>query len=262
MSEDRAYRNIRVETRGPVGIVTLDRPQALNALNAELIAELGMALDAFEADAAIGAIVLAGGEKAFAAGADIKEMAQKSYVEAYREDFITRGWERVAQCRKPVVAAVAGFALGGGCEIAMMCDIIVAADNARFGQPEINLGTMPGAGGTQRLARFVGKAKAMDLCLTGRMMDAAEAERSGLVSRVVPAAQLLAEAIAVAERIAGLSQPAAMMVKEAVNRAFETTLAEGVRFERRLFHATFALDDQKEGMAAFVDKRKPQFRNR
>ena len=262
MSEDRAYRNIRVETRGRVGIVTLDRPQALNALNAELIAELGQALDAFEADAAIGAIVLAGGEKAFAAGADIKEMAQKSYVEAYREDFITRGWERVAQCRKPVVAAVAGFALGGGCEIAMMCDIVIAADNARFGQPEINLGTMPGAGGTQRLARFVGKAKAMDLCLTGRMMDAAEAERSGLVSRVVPAAQLLPEAIAVAERIAGMSQPAAMMVKEAVNRAFETTLAEGVRFERRLFHATFALDDQKEGMAAFIDKRKPKFRNR
>jgi enoyl-CoA hydratase len=262
MSGDRAYRNIRVETRGRVAIVTLDRPQALNALNAELIAELGAALDAFEADAAIGAIVLAGGEKAFAAGADIKEMAQKSYVEAYREDFITRGWERVAQCRKPVVAAVAGFALGGGCEIAMMCDIVIAADNARFGQPEINLGTMPGAGGTQRLARFVGKAKAMDLCLTGRMMDAAEAERSGLVSRIVPAAQLLAEAIAVAERIAGMSQPAAMMVKEAVNRAFETTLAEGVRFERRLFHATFALDDQKEGMAAFIDKRKPKFRNR
>jgi enoyl-CoA hydratase len=262
MSEDRSYRNIRVETKGGVGIVTLDRPQALNALNAELIAELGAALDAFESDPAIGAIVLAGGEKAFAAGADIKEMAQKSYVEAYREDFITRGWERVAQCRKPVIAAVCGFALGGGCEIAMMCDIIIAADNARFGQPEINLGTMPGAGGTQRLARFVGKAKAMDLCLTGRMMDAAEAERAGLVSRVVPAAQLLPEAIAVAERIAGLSQPAAMMVKEAVNRAFETTLAEGVRFERRLFHSTFALEDQKEGMAAFIAKRKPQFRNR
>ena len=262
MSENRSYRNIRAETRGGVGLVTLDRPQALNALNAELIAELGAALDGFESDPAIGAIVLTGGEKAFAAGADIKEMAQKTYAEAYREDFITRGWERVGQCRKPVVAAVAGFALGGGCEIAMMCDIVIAADNARFGQPEINLGTMPGAGGTQRLARFIGKAKAMDLCLTGRMMDAAEAERLGLVSRVVPAAQLLAEAIAVAEKIASLSQPAAMMVKESVNRAFETTLAEGVRFERRLFHATFATEDQKEGMAAFVEKRKPRFKNR
>jgi enoyl-CoA hydratase len=256
------YANILVERRGAVGIVTLHRPQALNALNAALIAELGRALDDFEADPAIAAIVLTGGEKAFAAGADIKEMAENTYMQAYREDFITSGWERVAQCRKPVIAAVGGFALGGGCEIAMMCDIVIAAEGARFGQPEINLGTMPGAGGTQRLPRFVGKAKAMDLCLTGRMMDAAEAERLGLVSRIVPADKLLAEAIAVAERIAELSAPIAMMVKEAVNRAFETTLAEGVRFERRLFHSTFATEDQKEGMAAFVEKRKPAFRNR
>jgi enoyl-CoA hydratase len=256
------YANILLERRGPVGIVTLNRPQALNALNAALIADLGAALDDLEGDGQIGAIVLTGSDKAFAAGADIKEMADKTYIEAYRQDFITKGWERVAQCRKPVIAAVAGFALGGGCEVAMMCDIIIAAENARFGQPEINLGTMPGAGGTQRLARFIGKAKAMDLCLTGRMMDAAEAERAGLVSRIVPADKLLAEAIAVATRIAGLSQPVAMMVKESVNRAFETTLAEGVRFERRLFHATFATEDQKEGMAAFIAKRKPAFRNR
>jgi enoyl-CoA hydratase len=256
------YANILLERLGPVGIVTLNRPQALNALNAALIADLGAALDDLEGDAAIGAIVLTGSDKAFAAGADIKEMADKTYIEAYTQDFITSGWERVAQCRKPIIAAVAGFALGGGCEVAMMCDIIIAAENARFGQPEINLGTMPGAGGTQRLARFIGKAKAMDLCLTGRMMDAAEAERAGLVSRVVPADKLMAEAIAVATRIAGLSQPTTMMVKEAVNRAFETTLAEGVRFERRLFHATFATEDQKEGMAAFIAKRKPAFRNR
>jgi|SRR5580704_12409879 enoyl-CoA hydratase len=259
---DAAYQNIVVERRGPIGIVTLNRPQALNALNAALIGELGAVLDDLEGDAAIGAIVLTGSEKVFAAGADIKEMAGKTYSDAYTEDFITSGWERVAQCRKPVVAAVAGFALGGGCEIAMMCDIVIAADNARFGQPEIQLGTMPGAGGTQRLTRAVGKAKAMDLCLTGRMMDAAEAERSGLVSRVVAADKLLAEALAVAERIAQMSRPIAMMVKEAVNRAYETTLAEGVRFERRLFHATFATDDQKEGMAAFIAKRKPAFTNR
>src|SRR5438105_2968558 len=256
------YSNILVERRGAVGIVTLNRPQALNALNAELIAEVGAAFDDLEGDAAIGAIVLTGNEKAFAAGADIKEMAEKTYMQAYAEDFITRGWERVAQCRKPVVAAVGGFALGGGCEVAMMCDIVIAGENARFGQPEINLGTMPGAGGTQRLPRFIGKAKAMDLCLTGRMMDAAEAERAGLVSRIVPADKLLEEAIAVAERISQLSRPIAMMVKEAVNRAFETTLAEGVRFERRLFHSTFATEDQKEGMAAFVAKRQPDFKNR
>jgi enoyl-CoA hydratase len=256
------YSNILVERRGAVGIVTLNRPQALNALNAALIAELGMAFDDLEADPTIGAIVLTGNDKAFAAGADIKEMAEKTYIEAYSEDFITRGWERVAQCRKPVVAAVAGFALGGGCEVAMMCDIVIAAENARFGQPEIQLGTMPGAGGTQRLPRFIGKAKAMDLCLTGRMMDAAEGERAGLVSRIVAPDQLMPEAIAVAERIGQLSRPVAMMVKEAVNRAFETTLAEGVRFERRLFHATFATEDQKEGMAAFIAKRKPAFKNR
>ena len=256
------YENILVERRGGVGLVTLNRPKALNALNAALIAELGAAFDELEGDAAIAAIVLTGGEKAFAAGADIKEMAGKSYMQAYSEDFITRGWERVAQCRKPVIAAVGGFALGGGCEVAMMCDIVIAAENARFGQPEIKLGTMPGAGGTQRLPRFIGKAKAMDLCLTGRMMDAAEAERAGLVSRIVPADKLLDEALAVANRIAELSAPIAMMVKELVNRAFETTLAEGVRFERRLFHSTFATEDQKEGMAAFIEKRKPAFRNR
>ncbi len=262
MSGERAYQNILVERRGAVGIVTLNRPQALNALNAALIGELAAAIDEFEADDAIGAIVLTGNEKAFAAGADVKEMAGKSYPEIYLEDFITQGWERVAQCRKPVIAAVAGFALGGGCEIAMMCDIVVAADAARFGQPEITLGTMPGAGGTQRLTRFVGKAKAMDLCLTGRMMDAAEAERAGLVSRIVPAADLLTEAVKIAERICEMSRPIAMMVKEAVNRAYETTLAEGVRFERRVFHATFATQDRKEGMAAFIEKRKPTFRNR
>lgn len=262
MSEHRGYQNILVERRDAVGVITLNRPQALNALNSALIAELGAALDDFEADAAIGAIVLTGSDKAFAAGADVKEMAPKSYPEIYLEDFITKGWERVAQCRKPIIAAVAGFALGGGCEIAMMCDIIIAADSARFGQPEITLGTIPGAGGTQRLTRFVGKAKAMDLCLTGRMMDAAEAERSGLVSRVVPAADLLAEAIRIGERIAQMSRPIAMMVKESVNRAYETTLAEGVRFERRLLHATFATEDRKEGMDAFIAKRNPNFRNR
>jgi enoyl-CoA hydratase len=256
------YSNILVERRDAVGIVTLNRPQALNALNAGLIAELGAAFDDLESDPAIGAIVLTGNDKAFAAGADIKEMAGKTYMQAYAEDFITRGWERVGQCRKPVVAAVAGFALGGGCEVAMMCDIVIAGENARFGQPEIQLGTMPGAGGTQRLPRFIGKAKAMDLCLTGRMMDAVEAERAGLVSRIVAADIVLDEAIAVAERISQMSRPIAMMVKESVNRAFETTLAEGVRFERRLFHSTFATEDQKEGMAAFVEKRKPAFRNR
>jgi enoyl-CoA hydratase len=255
------YSNILVERRDAVGIVTLNRPQALNALNAGLIAELGAAFDDLESDPAIGAIVLTGNDKAFAAGADIKEMAGKTYMQAYAEDFITRGWERVGQCRKPVVAAVAGFALGGGCEVAMMCDIVIAGENARFGQPEIQLGTMPGAGGTQRLPRFIGKAKAMDLCLTGRMMDAVEAERAGIVSRIVAADKVLDEAIAVAERISQMSRPIAMMVKESVNRAFETTLAEGVRFERRLFHSTFATEDQKEGMAAFVEKRKPAFRN-
>jgi enoyl-CoA hydratase len=262
MSETSGYHNILVERRGAVGIITLNRPQALNALNAALIAELASALDVFESDDAIGAIVLTGNDKAFAAGADVKEMADKTYPQIYLEDFITQGWERVAQCRKPVIAAVAGFALGGGCEIAMMCDIVVAADTARFGQPEIQLGTIPGAGGTQRLTRLIGKAKAMDLCLTGRMMDATEAERAGLVSRIVPAADLLTEAVKVAERITEMSRPIAMMVKESVNRAYETTLAEGVRFERRMLHATFATEDRKEGMAAFIEKRKPAFRNR
>jgi enoyl-CoA hydratase len=261
MSDTPGYQNILVERRRAVGIVTLNRPAALNALNAALIAELASALDELEEDSAIGAIVLTGNEKAFAAGADVKEMVEKTYPEVYCEDFITRGWERLTQCRKPVIAAVAGFALGGGCEIAMMCDIVIAAETAKFGQPEITLGTIPGAGGTQRLTRFVGKAKAMDLCLTGRMMDAAEAERAGLVSRIVPAAELLAEAVKVAERVAQMSRPVAMMVKEAVNRAYETTLAEGVRFERRLFHSTFAVADRKEGMTAFIEKRKPAFRN-
>ena len=261
MSEAPGYQTILVERRGAVGIVTLNRPAALNALNATLIAELASALDEFEEDSAIGAIVLTGNEKAFAAGADVKEMVGKTYPEIYSEDFITRGWERLAHCRKPVIAAVAGFALGGGCEIAMMCDIVIAAETAKFGQPEITLGTIPGAGGTHRLTRFVGKAKAMDLCLTGRMMDAAEAERAGLVSRVVPAAELLGEVVKVAERVAQMSRPVAMMVKESVNRAYETTLAEGVRFERRLFHSSFAVADRKEGMAAFIEKRKPAFRN-
>jgi len=257
-----AYQNIQVETRGRVGIVRLHRPQAMNALCAALIQELGHALDRFEADANIGAVVLTGSDKAFAAGADIKEMAGKTYMDAYLEDFITKGWERVSTTRKPVIAAVAGFALGGGCEVAMMCDFIIAADNARFGQPEIKLGTIPGSGGTQRLTRFVGKSKAMDMCLTGRMMDAAEAERCGLVSRVVPLAGLMDEAVKAAETIAAYSLPSVMMAKEAVNRAFETTMAEGVKFERRLFHSTFATEDQKEGMAAFVEKRAPKFKNK
>ena len=257
-----AYETILTETRGPVALITLNRPKALNALSAQLVRELSHALDGYEDDAAIGAIVLTGSERAFAAGADIKEMQNKSFTEAYLQDFITKDWERLARCRKPVVAAVAGFALGGGCELAMMCDVILAAETAKFGQPEITIGTMPGAGGTQRLARFIGKAKTMEMCLTGRMMDAVEAERVGLVSRIVPAAELIDEAVKTAEKIAGMSRPIALMVKESVNRAFETTLAEGVRFERRLFHSTFATADQKEGMAAFVEKRPPKFQNR
>src|SRR3984893_5997863 len=256
------YQNILVETRGAVGLITLNRPQPLNALCDALIGELGRALDGFEADDGIGAVVITGSDRAFAAGADIKEMSGRSYMDVYLADFITVGWERVTTCRKPVVAAVAGFALGGGCELAMMCDTIIAADTAKFGQPEITLGVIPGSGGTQRLTRFVGKAKAMDMVLSGRMMDAAEAERSGLVSRVVPAEQLLEEAVKLATKIAEMSRPAVLMAKEAVNRAYETTLAEGVRFERRLFHSLFATADQKEGMAAFVEKRKPQFKNR
>ena len=257
-----SYQNILVETRGTVGLITLSRPKALNALCDALVREMGSALDGFEVDDKIGAVVLTGSEKAFAAGADIKEMSGRSYMDVYLADFITAGWERVTTCRKPIIAAVAGYALGGGCELAMMCDTIIAADTAKFGQPEITLGVIPGAGGTQRLTRFVGKAKAMDMVLTGRMMDAAEAERSGLVSRVVPAATLLDEALALAARIAEMSRPAVMIAKEAVNRAYETTLSEGVRFERRVFHSLFATEDQKEGMAAFVEKRKPRFKNR
>ncbi|MEZ5775655.1 MAG: enoyl-CoA hydratase [Hyphomicrobiaceae bacterium] len=256
-----SYETIIVETRGRVGLVTLNRPEALNAINARLIEEMGTALEAFEADPAIGAIVVTGSEKAFAAGADIKEMQAKTYMEVYLSDFISR-WDRLGEGRKPMIAAVAGFALGGGCELAMMCDFIIAADTAEFGQPEIMLGVMPGAGGTQRLARYIGKAKAMDLCLTGRRMKADEAERSGLVARVVPAADLLAEAMKAAEKIASYSLPIAMMTKESVGRAFETSLAEGLRFERRVFHAMFATEDQKEGMAAFAEKRKPAFKNR
>ncbi len=257
-----AYENIEVETQGHVGIVRLNRPKALNALCDALILELGQALDGYEADENIGCIVLTGSEKAFAAGADIKEMAEKSYMDAYLADFITKGWERVTTCRKPVVAAVAGYALGGGCELAMMCDFIIAADNAKFGQPEITIGTIPGAGGTQRLTRFVGKAKAMEMVLTGRMMDAEEAERAGLVSRVVPLDSLMDEALQAANTVAGLSRPVVMMAKEAVDRAYESTLSEGVRFERRLFHSTFATEDQKEGMAAFVEKRQPNFKHK
>ena len=260
-----AYETILVERRGQdgagVGLVTLNRPQALNALNTKLVAELNKALDAFEKDKTIGCVVITGSEKAFAAGADIKEMGKKRYPQTYLDDFLT-SWDKVADRRKPIIAAVAGFALGGGCELAMMCDFIIAADNAKFGQPEIRLGILPGAGGTQRLTRAVGKAKAMELCLTGRMMDAAEAERAGLVSRVVPAGTLLDEALKAATAIAGLSLPAVMLTKECVNRADETTLAEGIRFERRVFHSLFGLADQREGMAAFVEKRAPKFRNR
>jgi enoyl-CoA hydratase len=256
-----AYQNIVVESRGKIGIIRLNRPQALNALNAALIGELTQAVQAFEADAGIACIVVTGSEKAFAAGADIKEMADKSYMDAFMGDFAAN-WDALSLARKPTVAAVAGFALGGGCELAMMCDVVIAADTAKFGQPEIKLGVIPGIGGTQRLTRAVGKAKAMDLCLTGRMMDAAEAERSGLVARVVPAASLMDEAMKVAETIASMSLPTLMIAKESVNRAFETTLAEGMKFERRVFHSLFATADQKEGMAAFVAKRPAKFENR
>ena len=257
-----SYENILVETRGRVGLVTLNRPKALNALNDALMDELGAALTAFDADENIGAIVVTGSEKAFAAGADIGMMATYTYMDVYKGDYITRNWETVRAIRKPVIAAVAGFALGGGCELAMMCDIVIAADTAKFGQPEIKLGVMPGAGGTQRLPRAVSKAKAMDMCLTARFMDAAEAERAGLVSRIVPAASLLDEALGAAATIAEFPLPAVMMVKESVNSAYESTLAEGIRFERRLFHSLFATEDQKEGMAAFLEKRKPVFKNR
>ena len=256
------YEFITTEVKGRVALVTLNRPKQMNALNARLMQELGEALAGFDGDDGIGAIVITGSDKAFAAGADIGAMKDWDFLEVYKSDYITRDWEHIRKVRKPVIAAVAGYALGGGCELAMMCDIVIAAGSAKFGQPEINLGTFPGAGGTQRLPRAVGKAKAMDLILTARMMDAAEAERAGLVSRVVPADKLMEEAMAVAAKIAGYSLPVAIMAKEAVNRAYETTLAEGVHFERRMFHATFALADQKEGMAAFVEKRKPEFKHR
>jgi len=257
-----AYENIIVETRGRVGLVTFNRPKALNALNDALMTELGEALAAFDADEAIGAIVITGSDKAFAAGADIGAMRDWGHMDVYKSEYITRNWERLRSVRKPVIAAVAGYALGGGCELAMMCDIIFAAEGARFGQPEIKLGIIPGAGGTQRLPRAVGKAKAMDLVLTGRMMDAAEAERAGLVSRVVPAERLMDEALAAAATIAEFSLPSVMMAKESINRAYEAPLAEGILFERRAFHALFATEDQKEGMAAFVEKRKPSFKHK
>lgn len=256
-----AYDTIKTEKRGAVALITLDRPDALNALNAQLVDELIDAVTGYDADDAIGAMVITGSERAFAAGADIKEMQPKSYMEAYKEDLFAR-LDAIAAARKPIVAAVGGYALGGGCELAMICDFILAADTAKFGQPEIGLGVMPGIGGSQRLTRFVGKSKAMEMCLTGRQMDAEEAERAGLVSRIVPAADLVEEAVKVAEKIAAMSRPVAMMTKEAVNRSYETTLAEGVRFERRLFHSLFALEDQKEGMAAFIDKRKPGFKHK
>ncbi len=255
------YETLLVEVRGRVAIVTLNRPQALNALNSTVMEELREALAGFQKNSDVGAVVLTGSEKAFAAGADIKEMQSLDFVDAYLDDFIS-GWEDVAGFRKPMIAAVSGFALGGGCELAMMCDFIIASSTAKFGQPEITLGVIPGMGGSQRLTRAVGKAKAMDLCLTGRMMDAAEAERAGLVARVVEPERLLEEAIAAAEKIAAFSAPALLMAKESVNRAFELTLAEGLRFERRLFHSLFATEDQKEGMAAFTEKRKAAFRNR
>jgi enoyl-CoA hydratase len=257
-----AYENIITETRGRVGLITLNRPKAMNALNDALMDELGEALAGFDADEGIGAIVLTGNEKAFAAGADIGAMKDWSYMDVYKSNYITRNWEQLRSVRKPVIAAVAGFALGGGCELAMMCDIVIAADTAKFGQPEIRIGTIPGAGGTQRLPRAVGKAKAMDLVLTGRVMEAAEAERAGLVSRVVPAAALLEEALAAAGQIAAFSLPSLMAAKEAINRAYETPLTEGILFERRTFHSLFGTADQKEGMAAFIEKRKANFKNR
>ncbi len=256
-----SYENIIAETRGKVGLITLNRPKALNALNDSLIDEVGAALDGFEADANIGCIVITGSEKAFAAGADIGAMAGWDFIDVYKANYISRNWDRIPRCRKPIIAAVAGFALGGGCELAMMCDMIYAADTAKFGQPEIKLGILPGAGGTQRLPRAVSKAKAMDMCLTARFIDAQEAERAGLVARVIPADKLLEETLAAAATIAGFSLPVVMMIKESVNRAYESSLQEGLLFERRTFHSAFALADQKEGMGAFVEKRKPAFRD-
>jgi enoyl-CoA hydratase len=257
-----SYEFVLTERKGRVGVITLNRPKQMNALNAKLMQELAAALYEFDGDAGIGAIVLTGSDKAFAAGADIAAMKDYGYMDAYMSDYITRDWEHIRRIRKPVIAAVAGYALGGGNEVAMACDIIIAADNAKFGQPEVNLGIMPGAGGTQRLPRAIGKAKAMDLCLTGRNMDAHEAERAGLVSRVVPLDKLMEETLKVADKIAASSLPVVMMIKESVNRAFESTLSEGVLLERRLFHSQFALEDQKEGMAAFLEKRKPSFKNK
>ncbi|MBL4612348.1 MAG: enoyl-CoA hydratase [Emcibacter sp.] len=256
------YEMILVDNKKPVGLITLNRPEAMNALNGQLMDELTTALRAFESDDDIRAIVITGSSKAFAAGADIKEMQDKDYMDVYLNDFITANWEEASRCRKPIIAAVAGYALGGGCELAMMCDFILAADNAKFGQPEIKLGVIPGAGGTQRLTRFVGKSKAMDMVLTGRMMDAEEAERSGLVSRVIPVDDLLDEALKVARKIADLSMPSVMIAKECVNKAYETTLREGVMFERRIFHSLFATEDQKEGMAAFAEKRTAKFKHK
>ncbi|MEV1133272.1 enoyl-CoA hydratase [Rhodococcus coprophilus] len=254
------FETILLERKGRVGIITLNRPKALNALNSQLMREVVSAVEELDADREIGAILLTGSERAFAAGADIKEMAPKTFSEVYAEDFFS-DWDRLSSARTPIIAAVSGYALGGGCELAMLCDFIIASDTAKFGQPEIKLGVIPGIGGSQRLTRAVGKAKAMDMCLTGRNMDAEEAERAGLVSRVVPAAELLEVALDAATTIASMSLPAAIMAKEAVNRSFETTLAEGVRFERRVFHSTFATADQKEGMAAFVEKRTPEFKH-
>lgn len=256
------YKFILFEKVDKVGLITLHRPEVLNALGEQLIDELGAALNVCENNNDIHCMVLTGSEKAFAAGADIKEMQAKIYSQAYLEDFITKGWEKVSACRKPIIAAVSGYALGGGCEIAMMCDMIIAAESAKFGQPEVTIGTLPGAGGTQRLTRSIGKSKAMDLCLTGRLMEAQEAERAGLVARVVPDHQLKEEALGVAHKIASYSLPVVMMIKESVNRAFETPLSEGLRFERRLFQASFSLEDQKEGMAAFLEKRTPQFKGK
>lgn len=256
-----SYENILIETHGKVGVIQLNRPKALNALNDQLMDELGEALLKFDADENVGCIIVTGSEKAFAAGADIGAMSNYTYMDAYKGNYITRNWEQIRNIRTPVIAAVAGYALGGGCELAMMCDFIIAADTAKFGQPEIKLGTMPGAGGTQRLPRAVSKSKAMDMCLTARMMDAAEAERAGLVSRIVAADKLMEEALAAATVIASMSLPVAMMVKESVNRAYESSLADGIQYERRMFHSTFATSDQKEGMKAFLEKRLPTFRN-
>ena len=259
--EFMAYETLLTEVDGAVAMITLNRPEALNAFNNQLMDELTAALDRFDEDPEIGCIVITGSKKAFAAGADIKEMRDQSYMDAYYSDFITRNWERAARMRKPVVAAVNGYALGGGCELAMMCDFILAGENAKFGQPEITIGVSPGAGGTQRLTRFAGKSKAMEMCLTGRMMDAEEAERCGLVSRIVPSDDLVEEAKAVAKKIASMPRAAAMLTKEMVNTAYETPLSQGVMFERRLFHSLFATEDQKEGMEAFVDKRQAHFKN-